>query len=65
MTLGDVYYQDFQRDDAEKVRWLKKRPVCAWCGEHIQDESALYFDDSNDWMCDKCQEDKRRFIYED
>ena len=61
----DDPYRDFLRDDAEKCDWLNKRPVCAICGEHIQDESAIYFDDVNEWMCDECLNKRRRFIYDD
>lgn len=64
MKLSDVFYQDFLRDDADKEKWLSKRPVCSWCGEHIQEDSALYFEDTNDWMCKDCQESKRRLIYD-
>lgn len=62
MLKVDVMYHDFLEDDAQKEKWLSKRPVCAYCGEHIQDESAIYFDDMNEWMCDECADDRRRFI---
>ena len=62
--MREPMFEAFDRDDAEKVRWLNRRPVCAFCGEHIQEDSAIYFDDVNEWMCDACAEDKRRTIEE-
>lgn len=57
---GDYYYQEFLRDDAAKARWLSKRPVCDYCGEPIQEDSAIYL--NNEWICDSCADDFRRCI---
>ena len=57
--------KDFERHDAEQQKWLKKRPKCAWCDEHIQEESAIYFEGENEWMCDSCADSMRRYIDED
>lgn len=35
--MGDNYSQ-WRRREAQRENWLKKRPVCAYCGKHIQDE---------------------------
>ena len=40
----------FHQHEAAQERWLRSRPVCAECGEHIQDEYAFYID--GEWICD-------------
>lgn len=45
-------YSMWQRKEAEAERWLQKRPECADCGEHIQDEFAYYI--NGEWICDDC-----------
>ena len=35
---------DFVRREREQEAWLKSRPVCAYCKEHIQDERLMYID---------------------
>lgn len=57
--------RDYERYDAQQENWLKKRPKCAWCGEHIQEESAVYFRNKDEWMCDSCACEMRRYIDED
>ena len=52
--------RDAMERDAEFERWLKTRPICAYCGEHIQDEKAVCID--GEWICDECLEDMRREI---
>ena len=32
---------DFARREHEEEEWLKSRPVCAHCKEHIQDERLM------------------------
>lgn len=41
--------------DAEEARWLATRPVCAKCGEPIQDEYA--YDIDGDLLCRECAEE--------
>ena len=60
----DDPYRDFLRDDAEKERWLRKRPKCILCDEHIQDEDAFH-DDQIGWICNQCISENRRTIDED
>lgn len=48
----DDNYSLWQRKEAEAERWLLKRPVCADCGEHIQDEDAYYI--NGDFICSDC-----------
>lgn len=37
MRLGDPE-ADFARREQEQEEWLKSRPVCTHCRQHIQDE---------------------------
>ena len=43
---------DFDRWEAEQEAWLRKRPVCADCDKHIQDESAYYI--NGVFVCQDC-----------
>ena len=58
--MSDLDYKAFMEKDAAEQKWLSSRPVCGWCGEPIQEEAALYFD--NEWMCDDCVKAYRRMI---
>lgn len=42
---GDIYQNMCDK-------WLDKRPVCAYCDEHISDETALYL--NGEWICNDC-----------
>lgn len=33
--------QDFEIRDVTQAQWLKCRPICICCGEHIQDDSTV------------------------
>jgi hypothetical protein len=44
--------KDFLEYDRQAEIKLSKLPVCAVCGEHIQDETALLLWD--EWICNKC-----------
>ena len=35
---------DFARREREQEEWLRKRPKCARCHEHIQDERLMVMD---------------------
>ena len=35
---------DFARREHEQEEWLKQRPKCAYCHEHIQDERLMHID---------------------
>ena len=59
IVFSDDPVRDADRHDAEQERWLKNRPICSICGEHIQDDSALYLDD---WICDECVDANRKWI---
>ncbi len=47
---------DFARHDAEQENWLARRPICAFCKEHIQDDGAYETDEG--LCCEDCLEDK-------
>lgn len=54
--------------DAERyfLDWelkLERLPLCCICGDPIQDEKALYLND--EWICDSCVDDNRRWVEED
>lgn len=44
--------RDFLNHEKEQEDWLSRRPECADCGEHIQDEHAYYI--NGEWMCQSC-----------
>lgn len=50
--ITDDPLADFERHDAEQERWLKRRPRCYHCNQHIQDETAYCIND--EWICDEC-----------
>lgn len=37
-------YDLWVEHDAEQEKWLRSRPKCEWCKEHIQDEKAIEID---------------------
>lgn len=56
----DDPYRDFDRWEAEQEKWLQSRPVCEYCGEHIQDEHYYYIDKI---VCEEClNENHKRYI---
>lgn len=48
---------DYDRYEADQEAWLNSRPVCAWCGEHIQDEHAYRI--GGDLVCSDCLEQEK------
>jgi formylmethanofuran dehydrogenase subunit E len=55
--MKQVHYSDnpladFDAWDAEQNKWLERRPVCADCENHIQDETAFYI--NGEWICRDC-----------
>lgn len=45
-------YDLWERHDAEQNRQLEALPICADCGNHIQDEQAYYI--NGEWICHDC-----------
>jgi hypothetical protein len=35
---------DFARRDREQSKWLRSRPTCSCCGQHIQEERLLHIE---------------------
>ena len=54
---------DADRYFAEKERELERLPVCECCGEPIQQEKAVYYNDS--WFCEDCEDEAWQTIRED
>ena len=55
--MKQVHYSDdpladFDAWDADQNKWLERRPVCADCENHIQDETAFYI--NGEWICRDC-----------
>ena len=48
-------YSLFERREAAQERWLARRPVCAECGEPIQEEFAVRI--GWKWYCMHCIEE--------
>ena len=52
---------DFARHEAEREAWLAKRPVCADCEQHIQEEEAYYI--NGEWICEDCMDSYRQAVW--
>ena len=48
----DVPLKEFDNREHKFYVWLKKRPICCECGEHISDEYGYKID--NNWYCKIC-----------
>lgn len=55
MYWTDDPVQDAERYYAEQEEKIKRLPVCADCGEHIQDEFCYEF--NGEYICERCLED--------
>ena len=58
MSDFDVYRKD--QEDIAYAKWLRNRPVCAYCEEPITEDKALYLD--GEWICDECVRDHRKYV---
>lgn len=63
MAYTDNPIADFLSRDRELERLLKRLPVCAECGEPIQDDECYEFDGKV--ICPECLEDNHRHWTED
>lgn len=52
MPYSDDPIEDYDRYDEETNKWLSERPICADCGEHIQEERAYYI--NGEFLCEDC-----------
>jgi formylmethanofuran dehydrogenase subunit E len=56
-------YSQWENHERQQEAWLRKRPVCCYCGEHIQDD---YFYQINDEViCKDCLDGQFRKYVED
>ena len=62
MSLPDNY-DLFVAHDAEQERKLEQLQICDCCGEPIQQEKAVYYNDQ--WCCEECESDFWSNIRED
>lgn len=53
-------YDLWEANEREKEKWLKKRPVCCLCKNHIQDEDAYLLD--NNWYCEDCMQENKVYV---
>ena len=54
------HYDMWEAHDREQQQQLARLPVCADCGEPIQQDDAIYIDGA--WLCDACIDSYRREI---
>lgn len=54
---------DAERHAEEQERWLRSRPVCCKCKEHIQDDTCYMVND--EIYCDSCNDKVFRVWTED
>lgn len=54
---------DFEAYDAEQSKKLESLPLCEICGEPIQQEKAVYY--NNQWCCEECEAEFWQGIRED
>ena len=47
-------YDLWEQHDAEQEEWLRSKPKCCRCGEHIQQEEAVEYD--GEYWCEECEE---------
>ena len=56
-------YSAWERHQRDEDKWLESRPVCSFCGEHIQDEYAYRIND--ELICMDCLEHNFKVDMED
>lgn len=54
MYRSDNPIVDYDRHCASKNAWLNKRPVCARCNQHVQDDHA--YEIAGEIYCEGCVE---------
>lgn len=53
-------YDLWAAHDSHQERLLKRLPECCLCGQHIQQDSAVYM--YGEWYCDNCLDENRKGI---
>ena len=51
-------YSQWEEHERKQEAWLAERPVCADCGEPIQDDHC--FEINGEYICPRCMEDLHR-----
>lgn len=52
-------YDLWTEKERERLRWLKKRPICYHCCQHIQDEE-MFVIDGNFWHVDCAEQEFKK-----
>lgn len=52
--------RDWENKCRADEKWLKSRPVCAECGEPIQQDDAVCI--NGEWYCDDCLKHMRKYV---
>ena len=65
MSWTDDPVADFERYDAEKERWLARRPICCICKEHIQEDKMIYYNGNQCCPLSECEDEFWQKIRED
>lgn len=63
MYFTDNPLADAERYAAEQEEELEKLPKCECCGEPIQQDKAIYYNDQ--WCCEDCEYDFWQNIRDD
>ena len=62
-VMTDDPLRDFEEHDRMKEEWLAGRPVCASCGEPIQEEMAYLI--AGEYYCESCVRAARTYLPEE
>lgn len=65
MGWTDDILADFEKHDAKKEKWLESRPICCVCGEAIQEEQMIYYNDQHCHPLIECESEFWQGIRED
>ena len=63
MFYSDDPIRDFEHYDSGQARELKRFPICAECGEPIQDEHC--FEINDELICEECLNQNHRKYVDD
>ncbi len=55
-------YDIWAAHEEEKEKWLETLPLCARCGDPIQQEMAVYVEVFGAWLCDECLDECMREV---
>lgn len=57
----DANWEDYYSEcEEEHEKWLERQPICECCGERIEEDTAVYFEEIDAWYCDDCIDKNRR-----